>query len=116
MRRLNLLVLGCTSMFTALAFAQARDAGIKDRMIVQAQAGQTDGQGQTGQGRKGTGGVERVPDGKTGDPMATGKDKDQHSGGYNMPAHSTGKQDPSKDHSSSQARKGKIDDPRPAGR
>lgn len=113
MRKLNYLVLGFTPMFTAVAFAQVLNTGIKERMIVQAQA---DGRSET-RSPMGTGGNDRVDENKSKDmtsDMNKDKHKDKHKGGYGMRSRS-GKQDTPQDFSS-QARKGKTDEgSRPAG-
>jgi hypothetical protein len=111
MRSLNYIVLGFTPMLAVAAFADALNVGIKEGMIVQAQAG---GQvnGQTGQGGS-AGNMERINDqGKTKEPMTLDKDKDQ--GAYPVRGRDA-KQDPARDGSSSQVRKGKKDLPKDSG-
>jgi len=103
MRKLNYLVLGFMPMFAAVAFAQAPNTGIKERMIVQAQA---DGRSET-RSPMGTGANDRVDEDRSKD-MASDKDKDKHKGGYGMRSRS-GKQDTPQD-PSSQARKGKTEE------
>jgi len=116
MRKLNYLVLGFTPMLTAVAFAQALNTGIKERMIVQAQAGQMGSQGQTGNGSMGTDSMSRGSEGKTQDPMTSDKDKQKKKSGYHTRSPNSGTpgsnsmQDPSPE-----ARKGKMDTPKPSG-
>jgi hypothetical protein len=111
MRSLKYIVLGFTPMLAMAAFAEGLNVGMNEGMIVQAQAG---GQvnGQTGQARQG-GSMERMNDqGKTKEPSAYDKDKDQS--GYTVPGRDA-KQDPARDGSSSQQHKGKKDLPKDSG-
>ena|SRR5262245_4865003 len=113
MRKLNYLVLGFTPMFTAVAFAQVLNTGIKERMIVQAQAGgQMGGQGQVGRDPMDKGGMEPMNEGKSNDPMASDKDKNKHRGAY--PMRGRGKSDTMRE-SSTQTRKGKMEETKPSG-
>src|SRR6267142_2129101 len=120
MRKVNFIVLGFTSMFAAVAFAQTPNTGVKDGALVQAQAGQMGGQGQTDQ--KAPAGTDRMDTdrmdaGRYGDPMTSpvisGKDKDKGKGGYHAPGRSATR-DPAHD-SPSQARTGKKPESRESG-
>jgi len=108
MRRLNFIVLGFTPMLAMAAFAEALNVGMKEGMIVQAQAGGP-GNGQAGRAAPG-GDMDRVNDqGKTKEPMSFDKDKDH--GRYSTRGRDA-KQDPARDGSSSQARKGRKEMPK----
>ena len=115
MRTLNYLLLGFTPMLVSVTFAQALNTGMKEGMTVQAQygGGSMGGRDSMGGQRPGSD-TDPMNAGKSGDPMTTDKDKDQPRSGYTMPGRSADKQDPSKDRSS-QARKGKKDEPKPTG-
>ena len=116
MRKLNYLVLGFTPMLTGAAFAQALNTGIKEPTIVQAQAGQMGSPGQAGNGSMGTDSMSRGNEGKTQDPMISDKDKQKKKGSYHMRGRNSGtpgsssSQDPSPE-----ARKGKMNEPKPSG-
>jgi hypothetical protein len=111
MRSLTYIVLGFMPVFASAAFAEALNIGMKEGIIVQAQAG---GQvnGQTGQAGP-AGSMERMNDqGKTKEPMSYDKAKEQ--GAYPARGRDAG-QDPARDGSSSQARKPKKDLPKDSG-
>src|SRR5262249_31413678 len=112
MRKLNYLAIGLTPLLTAVAFAQVLNTNIKDHIVV-AQAGQMGGQGQMGQDRPGGAGMNRMDDGRTGDPMAADKDKHKAKGGYHTNTKRGAKEDPQDP--SSQARKGKMEPSKPSG-
>jgi len=116
MRKLDFIVLGF--MFSAVAVAQTH--GVKDGALLQAQAGQMGGQGQTDQ--KASAGTDRMDRDRMdasryGDPMTSpvmsGKDKDKAKGGYHAQGRSA-KRDPAQD-SPSQARMGKKPESRESG-
>jgi len=115
MRKLNFIVLGFTSMFAAVAFAQTPNTGVKDGALVQAQAGQMGGQGQTDQ--KAPAGIDRMDARRYGDPMTSpvisGKDKDKAKGA-DHPQGRSATRDPAQD-SPSQARTGKKLESRESG-
>jgi len=118
MRKLDLIVLGF--MFSAVAVAQTHGTGVKDGALLQAQAGQMGGQGQTDQ--KAPAGTDRMDTDRMdasryGDPMTSpvisGKDKDKAKAGYRAQGRSA-KRDPAQD-SPSQARIGKKPESRESG-
>ena len=120
MRKLDLIVLGF--MFSAAAVAQTHGTGVKDGALLQAQAGQMGGQGQTDQDQKAPAGTDRMDTDRMdasryGDPMTSpvisGKDKDKDKGAYHAQGRSA-KRDPAQD-SPSQARIGKKPESRESG-
>jgi hypothetical protein len=115
MHRLKLIVLGFTSMIAAVALAQTLGTGVKDGALVQAQAEQMGGQGQTDQ--KAPAGTDRMDAARYGDPITSpvisGKDNDKAKGAYH-PQGRSAKRDPARD-SPSQARMGKKPESRESG-
>ena len=118
MRKLDFIVLGF--MFSAAAVAQTHGTGVKDGALLQAQAGQMGGQGQTDQDQKAPAGTDRMDTDRMdasryGDPMTSpvisGKDKAK--GAYHAQGRSA-KRDPAQD-SPSQARVGKKPESRESG-
>jgi len=101
MRNLNYIVLGFASLFAATVLAQTLNTDVHNRTIAQVggQAGQTSdpnpmgGQDRMGsQGPTGSGGADRMNEGKTSDPATSPmhSDKDKAKRGYRTQGRNAG--------------------------